>query len=219
MPSGVRTQKDDQAVAYSKTLESVPWCDDYEKMVSGMLYSCEAPALRDHRNKARRLAQKFNTWVPDETMSAAAVADTRVAMIKELFGKVGADIYVEPSIQVDYGCNITIGDKFYANFNTIILDCAHVTIGDRVFFGTGVSLITATHETSLQSRRDNIEYAESITIGDDCWLGANVTVLPGVTIGKGCTIGAGAVVSRNIPDYSVALGVPARVVKSVEPVD
>lgn len=106
-----------------------------------------------------------------------------------------------------------------SRFSTVILDCAHVTIGDRVLFATGVSLITATHETSLQSRRDNIEYAEPITIGDDCWLAANVTVLPGVTIGKGCTIGAGAVVTKSIPDYSVAMGVPARVVRTVEPLD
>jgi ribonucleotide reductase alpha subunit len=116
MPSRVCTQKNDQAIAYSKTLENIPWCDDYEKMISGMLYSCETPTLWNHRNMARRLAQQFNTWVPDESMSAAAVADTRVAMTKKLFGKVGADVYVEPSIQVDYGCNITIGDSFYANF-------------------------------------------------------------------------------------------------------
>lgn len=88
-----------------------------------------------------------------------------------------------------------------------------------MFLASGVSLITATHETSLQSRRDNIEYAEPITIGDDCWLGANVTVLPGVTIGKGCTIGAGAVVQKSIPDYSVAVGVPAKVIKKVDPID
>ncbi|KAK7425597.1 hypothetical protein QQZ08_007920 [Neonectria magnoliae] len=219
MVAPVRTEKDDAAIAYSKTLSHVPWCDDYEKMLSGMLYSCEAPELTESRNRARRLAQKFNTFVPGETMTAAQVTDTRVAMIRELFGKVGEGIYIEPSLQVDYGCNITIGDRFYANFNTVILDCAHVTIGDRVLFATGVSLITATHETSLQSRRDNIEYAEPITIGDDCWLAANVTVLPGVTIGKGCTIGAGAVVTKNIPDYSIAMGVPARVVKTVEPLD
>lgn len=88
-----------------------------------------------------------------------------------------------------------------------------------MLFATGVSLITATHETSLQSRRDNIEYAEPIVIGDDCWLAANVTVLPGVTIGKGCTIGAGSVVSKSIPDYSVAIGVPARVIRKVDPID
>ena len=87
----------------------------------------------------------------------------------------------------------------------MILDCALVTIGDRVLFGTGVSLITATHETSIQSRRDNIEYAEPITIGNDCWFGSNVTVLPGVTIGNGCTIAAGSVVTKDIPDFSVAM--------------
>ncbi|KAI8165723.1 Sophorolipid acetyltransferase [Colletotrichum sp. SAR 10_65] len=215
----VRTEKNEKAVAYAKSLTHVPWCDDYEKMISGMLYSCMAPELVHARNRARRMAQKFNTYVPEEEATAEQVADKRVAMIKELFGKVGEDIYLEPSLQVDYGCNITIGDRFYANFNTVILDCAHVTIGDRVMFATGVSLITATHETSLQSRRDNIEYAEPITIEDDCWLGANVTVLPGVTIGKGCTIGAGAVVNKNVPPYSVAVGVPAKVVGKVDPID
>ncbi|KAF4812274.1 Sophorolipid acetyltransferase [Colletotrichum siamense] len=215
----VRTEKNAKAVAYAKSLTHVPWCDDYEKMISGMLYSCMAPELVHARNRARRMAQKFNTYVPDEEATAEQVADKRVAMIKELFGKVGEDIYLEPSLQVDYGCNITIGDRFYANFNTVILDCAHVTIGDRVMFATGVSLITATHETSLQSRRDNIEYAEPITIEDDCWLGANVTVLPGVTIGKGCTIGAGAVVNKDVPPYSVAVGVPAKVVGKVDPID
>ncbi|KAJ0267603.1 hypothetical protein COL940_014215 [Colletotrichum noveboracense] len=215
----VRTEKNEKAVAYAKFLTHVPWCDDYEKMISGMLYSCMAPELVHARNRARRMAQKFNTYVPDEEATAEQVADKRVAMIKELFGKVGEDIYLEPSLQVDYGCNITIGDRFYANFNTVILDCAHVTIGDRVMFATGVSLITATHETSLQSRRDNIEYAEPITIEDDCWLGANVTVLPGVTIGKGCTIGAGAVVNKDVPPYSVAVGVPAKVVGKVDPID
>lgn len=94
-----------------------------------------------------------------------------------------------------------------------------MTIGDRVLLGSGVGLITATHETSLQSRRDKVEYAEPITIGNDCWIGANVTVLPGVTIGKGCTIGSGAVVQKSIPDYSVAVGVPAKVIKKVEPID
>ncbi|KAJ0161736.1 putative acetyltransferase C18B11.09c [Colletotrichum tanaceti] len=215
----VRTTKDENAIAHARTLERVPWCEDYEKMVSGMLYSCMAPELVVSRNRARRLAQRFNTYVPDESASADEVASTRLGMIKELFGKIGEDVYIEPSLQVDYGCNITVGDRFYANFNCVILDCAHVTIGDRVMFATGVSLITATHETGLQSRRDNIEYAEPITIGDDCWIGANVTVLPGVKIGKGCTIGAGALVNRDVPDYSVAVGVPAKVVKKVDPVE
>ncbi|WDK22907.1 galactoside O-acetyltransferase [Colletotrichum graminicola] len=112
----VRTEKDENAIAHARTLDRVPWCEDYEKMISGMLYSCMAPELVESRNRARRLAQRFNTYVPEETASADDVANTRVGMIKELFGRIGDDVYVEPSLQVDYGCNITVGDRFYANF-------------------------------------------------------------------------------------------------------
>ncbi|KAK2029562.1 hypothetical protein LX32DRAFT_560454, partial [Colletotrichum zoysiae] len=112
----VRTKKDENAIAHARTLDRVPWCEDYEKMISGMLYSCMAPELVESRNRARRIAQRFNTYVPEETASADDVADIRLGMIKELFGKVGEDVYVEPSLQVDYGCNITVGDRFYANF-------------------------------------------------------------------------------------------------------
>lgn len=58
----------------------------------------------------------------------------------------------------------------------------------------------------------------AVTIGDDCWIGGNVSIMPGVNIGKGCTIGAGSVVTKDVPDFSVAMGSPARVVKKVEPV-
>ena len=99
----------------------------------------------------------------------------------------------------------------------IIIDDGIVTIGDRVMFGPSVSIFAATHETEVQSRRDNIEYAREVRIGNDCWIGGNVTILPGVVIGNGCTIGAGSVVTKSIPAYSVAIGSPARVVKSVTP--
>lgn len=93
-----------------------------------------------------------------------------------------------------------------------------VRIGARVLFGPFVSIFAATHETGVQSRRDGVEYAMPVVIGDDCWVGGNTTIMPGVTIGRGCTIGAGSVVTRDIPDFSVAVGSPARVVKSVAPV-
>lgn len=112
----IATNKDESALAYARTLTNVPWCDDYEKMISGMLYSCMAPELVESRNRARRLAQRFNTWVPAESLNAAQVGEERLAMIKELFGKIGEDSYVEPSLQVDYGCNISVGKNFYANF-------------------------------------------------------------------------------------------------------
>lgn len=120
---------------------------------------------------------------------------------------------------VDYGCNISFGDRFYANFNLTILDCGLVTIGDRVMCGPHVSIFAATHETEVQSRRDNIEYAKPVIIGDDCWIGGHVIILPGVTIGKGCTIAAGSIVTKDVPAWSVAMGSPAKVVKKVTPID
>jgi acetyltransferase-like isoleucine patch superfamily enzyme len=101
----------------------------------------------------------------------------------------------------------------------VVLDCGLVTIGDRVMFGPFVSIYAATHETEVQSRRDDIEFAREVIIGDDCWIGGNVVILPGVVIGKGCTVGAGSVVTKSIPEYSVAIGSPAKVVKKVKPLE
>ncbi|OBT40804.1 hypothetical protein VE00_08921 [Pseudogymnoascus sp. WSF 3629] len=142
----------------------------------------------------------------------------RNRVLEELIGRIGPDSYIEPPFYVDYGCNIRLGDRFYANFNMVILDCGMVTIGKRVMFGPFVSIFAATHETEVESRRDNIEYAREVSIGDDCWIGGHVTILPGVTIGEGCTIGAGSIVTKDIPPFCVAIGSPARVVKSVKPV-
>lgn len=110
-----------------------------------------------------------------------------------------------------------LGNRFYANFNLCILDCGIVTIGDRTMMGPNVSICAATHEVEVQSRRENVEFAGPVTIGDDCWIGGHVVILPGVTIGDGCTIGAGSVVTRSVPAWSVAMGSPARVVKKVTP--
>lgn len=100
----------------------------------------------------------------------------------------------------------------------VILDTSIVKIGSRVLFGPNVAIYSATHPTEVQPRRDGVEYGKSVTVGDDCWIGGNVVIMAGVSIGKGCTIGAGAVVTRDIPDWSVAVGTPAKVVKKVEPV-
>ena len=100
----------------------------------------------------------------------------------------------------------------------VILDCALVTIGNRVMFGPFVSIFSATHETEVQSRRDYIEYAIGVKIGDDCWIGGNCTILAGVTIGEGTTIGAGSVVTKSIPPGVVAVGNPARVLRNVSQV-
>ncbi|KAJ6009211.1 hypothetical protein N7522_004227 [Penicillium canescens] len=173
--------------------------------------------LTEARFRARRLLSKYNsTPIPDETAPDELRAD-REAILDQLLGSVGSNIHLEPPIFVDYGCNISVGNNFYANFHTTMLDCSLIIIGDRVSFGPNVSILGATHETSVQSRRDGLEFAREVLIANDCWIGGGVTILAGITIGEGCTIGAGAIVTKNIPPFSVAVGIPARVVKIVEP--
>ncbi|KAL2003657.1 hypothetical protein VTN02DRAFT_2920 [Thermoascus thermophilus] len=210
-------EKNPAMIEAAKSFANVPWCEDYEKMISGMLYNPLAPELVRGRFRAKRLVMKYNTYFPDDA-TPESLLEERNRMLRELLGRVGRDCYIEAPFQVDYGCNISIGDNFYANSNVTILDCGLVTIGHRVMFGPNVSIFGATHETEVQSRRDNIEYAREVTIGNDCWIGGNTVILPGVTIGKGCTVGAGSVVTRDIPPFSVAVGSPAKVVRTVRPV-
>ncbi|KAK6352054.1 hypothetical protein TWF718_005203 [Orbilia javanica] len=210
-------EKDPEAIAFSRTLDNVPVCEDYDKMISGVLYDALVPELSDGRFRARKLLHRYNNYFPADA-TRDSLTDEREVMLREILGGAGKSPFIEPPFRVDYGCNIVIGERFYANFGLIILDTCFVKIGDRVMFGPNVSIFAATHETGVQSRRDNIEYGKPVTIGNDCWIGGNTTILPGVTIGKGCTIGAGSVVTKDIPDWSVAIGQPAKVVKTVDPV-
>lgn len=184
-------------------------------------YDSFVPELEDARLKARVWMNKYNTMEPeDATLKTAAIQAKRLRLLRDIMGSVrGEDVFIEPPLRVDYGSNIILGDRFYANFNLTILDCAIITIGDRVMMGPNVMISAATHEIEVGSRRANIEYALPVTIGDDCWIGGGVIILPGVTIGKGCTIGAASVVTKDIPPWSVAVGSPARVIKKVPELD
>ncbi|OJJ94931.1 hypothetical protein ASPACDRAFT_1883820 [Aspergillus aculeatus ATCC 16872] len=211
-------EKNPTAIATARSLAHVPWCEQYERMVSGMLYDPLAPELMASRFRARQLMSKYNAPISDQ-ITCEALTEQREQLLRQIFGAVGKGAFVEPPLQVDYGCNIVIGGGFYSNFNLTILDCSLVVIGDRVAFGPNVNIIGATHETSVQSRRNGVEFAREVRIGDDCWIGAGVMMLPGITIGKGCTIGAGSVVTKDIPPFSVAVCSPARVIKQVETTD
>ncbi|EXJ78187.1 acetyltransferase [Capronia epimyces CBS 606.96] len=203
------TEKDPEQLLLASKLNNVPRCEHYDAFV---------PDLANARFRARVWCHKYNNEFPALGPDADydALSKHRMTQLRDILGAVeGNEVIIEPPFLVDYGCNIRVGDRFYANFNLTILDCGLVTIGDRVMFGPNVSIFAATHETEVQSRRDNVEFAKPVTIGDDCWIGGRVIILPGVTIGQGCTIGAGAVVTRDVPAWSVAMGSPARVVKTV----
>lgn len=183
-------------------------------------YDSFVPELASARFAARAWMHQYNSYFPsDPAAGFESLEKERHQMLRQRLGRVGDEVFIEPPFQVDYGSNISLGDRFYANFNLTILDCALVTIGDRVMIGPNVSILAATHEVEVESRRANIEFARPITIGNDCWIGGHSVILPGVTIGDGVTIAACSVVTRDIPSWSVAMGTPARVVKKVKPLD
>jgi acetyltransferase-like isoleucine patch superfamily enzyme len=145
-------------------------------------YNSYDPTLNEAKFKARTFAHKFNTWFPDASIKPSegfdVLASERLKMLKSIIGHVGDDeIFIEPPFNIDYGCNISLGKRFYANFNLTVLDCSLVTIGDRCMFGPNVSIFAATHEAEVQSRREDIEYGRPVVIGDDCWIGGNVVCI------------------------------------------
>ena len=179
-----------------------------EKMLSGALYFAGDDELVALRQNARRLTRLFNATNEDQ-------GEQRQKLLRELIGEIGEGCEIESPFRCDYGCFISIGKGFFANFNCVILDCAPVTIGNNVLFGPGVQIYTAYHPLEAEPRRELQEAAAPITVGDNVWLGGNVIVLPGVTIGENSVIGAGSVVTKNVPPNVVAAGNPCRILREI----
>lgn len=199
-----------------ENLSKVPHCDAYERMISGMFYNPGDPLLADARIINHDFADDYGAIRVKDFESIEVYSNHRRRHIAQLFGKVGRGVFIEAPFRVDYGYNVCVGDDFYANYNLVLLDCSIIKIGNGVICGPNVTLTTATHPTGIEERKQAKEYALPITIGDNVWLSCNVVVLPGVTIGENSVIGAGAVVSKDIPPNSVAVGVPAKVIKTLE---
>jgi maltose O-acetyltransferase len=180
-----------------------------EKMLAGEIYSAVDAEVIKELEVTRDKIFEFNSLRPSETQRMKEI-------IKELFGHVGDDDFlINQPFRCDYGSQISIGKRFFANFNFTVLDEARVTIGDDCFIGPNVSIYTACHSTDPVERNSRQEWAKPVTIGNNVWLGGSVTILPGVTIGDNVTIGAGSVVVKDIPSNSVAAGNPCKVIKSI----
>lgn len=177
-----------------------------EKMLAGMVYSAVDEQLLDELNAVKAVVHKYNLLSP-------ADVGGRLEVLKGLLGAVGYDIIINQPFYCDYGKQISVGKRFFANFHFTVLDEARVTIGDDCFIGPNVSIYTACHSTDPVERNTRREWAEPVTIGDNVWIGGSVTILPGVTIGDNVTIGAGSVVTKDIPSNVVAVGNPCRVIK------
>ena len=179
-----------------------------ERMLAGDLYLADDEELRRERRHAMALLEEYNA-------SSAADPDRRRDILSRLLGALGAGSVIRPPLYCDYGYHIRIGADTFVNFGLVALDVAPITIGDDVQFGPNVQLLTPTHPLEPERRRAKWEAAKPITIGDNAWLGGGVIVLPGVTIGNDTVVGAGSVVTRDLPGGVVAVGNPARVVRTL----
>lgn len=181
---------------------------EYEKMLAGKLYDAMAEDLPERRAKNKKLIWEFNQTDPFDT-------EKLKDLLKRILGKTGKEFWIEQPFRCDYGCNIEIGENFYSNYNLIILDVAKVTIGDNVMIAPNVGIYAAGHPIHHSYRQANLEYGSPVTIGSNVWIGGNVVINPGVTIGDYVVIGSGSVVTKDIPDYSLAVGNPCKVLRKI----
>ena len=186
--------------------EDSPEARVWDDMVSGREYDATHPYLLERLNATKDRIWEYNKLRP-------SMLKERNELLRGLLGKSDGDTFINQPFYCDYGSNIRVGRRFFANFNFTVLDEALVTIGDDCFIGPNVSIYTACHSTDPIERNSRREWAKPVNIGDNVWIGGSVTILPGVTIGSNVTIGAGSVVVKDIPDGCVAVGNPCRVVK------
>lgn len=180
---------------------------EFEKMRSGKLYDFQDPDIYASLDHAKNACLRLNAM----TLSSPGYREA----LRDLVPGIPDSSSICPPFHCDHGNGIRMGENSFINYNCTILDGAYVTIGHDVKIGPDCHLFTPQHPIDYLSRRGTRESAFPITIGDDTWLGGNVTVLPGVTIGARCIIGAGSVVVHDIPDDSLAAGNPAVVKKSL----
>ena len=164
-------------------------------------------AVMEEQKVCRRILQRLNTVDRSDF-------DEIGKIVKELLGK-SEDAFINPPFYCDYGSHIEVGKNFFANYNCTIIDVAKVKIGDNCQMAPNVAIYTAGHPLHPVARNSMYEYGISVTIGDNVWIGGNTVIMPGVHIGSNTVIGAGSVVTKDIPDWSVAVGNPCRVIKKI----
>ena len=178
-------------------------------MLAGEIYSATDRQLLEELAETREMIFDYNQLRPSQMQK-------KREMLKAMLGHVGDDnIIINQPFYCDYGKQISVGKRFFANFNLTILDEAPVTIGDDCFIGPNVGIYTACHSTDPIERNSRKEWARPVTIGNNVWIGGGVTILPGVTIGDNVTIGAGAVVVNDIPSGTIAAGNPCKVIRKL----
>lgn len=174
-----------------------------ESMLAGAPYRPADPELMAMEAVAQAWMCRYNGNTPRDAAASRA-------LLRELLAEVGDGVVVRPPFFVDYGVHIRLGAGVFLNFGCVVLDVAPVVIGARTQIGPCVQLYAADHPRDVAQRREGLELAKPITIGDDVWIGGGAIVLPGVTIGDGAIVGAGSVVTRDVAPGTTVVGNPAR---------
>ena len=182
---------------------------ELEKCNAGLEYSYANPEM---------IARKTRAIVQCETFNAIDGTDyeAQYRHLRQMLGAVGERVWIAKTFNCDCGKNIFIGNDFTGNHNLTILDIREVYIGNNVMIGPNTLITTVGHPLSPKGRRQYHAFAQPVRIGNDVWIGGNVTILPGVTIGNNVVVAAGAVVTKDVPDNTLVGGVPARKIKEIE---
>ena len=176
-------------------------------MLAGERYNCLDAELEVERQKAKKLLRLYNQ--SEETLE-------RRTILIELLGGIGENTIIWPPFYCSYGKHIYLGNHVFMNYMCTVLDNNEVRIGNHVMIGPSVQIYTAAHDLRAETRNQGWEVAKAIEIEDNVWIGGGAILLPGVKIGQNAVVGAGAVVSRDVPSNTVAVGNPARVVREIE---
>ena len=182
---------------------------EWEKAQQGYMYDANYDQeIVDARTKCADLCYEFNNCKPSDT-------EKQNRLLHQILGKIEGELVVTAPFYCDYGFNVSVGKNFYTNHNCTILDGAPVTFGDNVFIAPNCVISTAGHAIDSEQRSRGLEIARPIRVGNNVWIGANVSILPGVTIGDNTIIGAGSVVNKDIPADVIAVGNPCRVIRKI----
>lgn len=189
---------------------------EHEKLLAGKDYDYRDPELQGMLKQGKELINQLNQTTDLEKKSK---------VIKQLFNKVGKSLTINGHFEAIYGKHISFGDDDFINGNCFFQDSNLITLGDRVIIAPDTKFYCGQHSLDANNRFGTradgshylITYTKPISVGNDVWIGGNVTVIGGVHIGNNVIIGAGAVVVKDVPDNSVVGGVPAKVIKQLKP--
>ena len=192
---------------------------ELQKCLNGEIFNCVDSELTTIISNARKLIKQYNQTSHDDSKTSAII-------LGQMFNKIGKNVKIDRPFYCDYGKNISIGDDVIININCTFVDCNKITIGNKVLIASNVQIYTATHpvevcERLIENWSENSDhaffntYALPVTIEDNVWIGGGTIILPGVTIGKNSVIGAGSVVNKSIPENSLAVGNPCRVIRKI----